>query len=246
MRNLDKRAAEGPPDDGSDAVYASVARRSGRRKKAVIGAVGLVSIFGASVLVTEQVLDARHTAPSSQNGAAALPAGSHGVPAASAGPSGRAKAGTGSPAGSSSGTPRPQTSSERIAAARSAAAKAPSKVLRPLPPQYGAAAEVSDDVTTSTRKKDGETLKVVSARHDLTGYRELGWAADEGQKVGSASCTQKIRLSPDDRIRLQPTLLLCWRTTATKSVYTVAVKIGGHPSKQASVAEIDKVWSKLS
>jgi hypothetical protein len=248
MRNFAKRAAEGPPDDGTNTVYASlVTRRSRRRKQAVIGAVGLVSIFGASVLVTQQVLDARDTASSSPNGAlermvpapAALPSGSDG-------PSATAKTGTTSLSRSSSG-PGPRTSSERIAAARSAAAKATSQVRRPLPPRYGAATEVSDDdVTRSTMKRDGETLRVVSARHDLTGYRELGWVADKGQKVGDATCTQKIRLSPDDTVRMQPTLLLCWRTSATRSVFTVAVKIGGRPSRRASVAEIDNIWSKLS
>jgi hypothetical protein len=245
MRNFAKRAAEQPPpDDGTNTVYASpVSRRAKRRKQAVIGAVGLLSIFGATVLVTQQVVDARDTARSSPNGALDPMAPAPGaLPPGTDEPSAGAKGGAVPPRGSSA--PRPMTTQERIATARSRAAHAPPQVRRPLP-RYGAA-EVADDVTTSTSKQDGETLKVVSARHDLTGYRELGWVADKGQKVGSASCTDKIRLSPDDKVRTLPTLLLCWRVSATKSVYTVAVKIGGRPSKRASAAEIDKIWSKLS
>jgi hypothetical protein len=239
MRNLAKRAADGPPpDDRPNAADSSVARRSRRREKVVIGTVGLLSIFGASVLATQQVLDARDSVPSAANG-------SEGAPPVSPGPSGNAKNGTAVLPAPSSAAPRSRTSPERIAAARSAAANATSRVRRPLPQQFGAAAEVGD-VTTTTRKQNGETLKVVSARRDLTGYRELGWAADQGQKVGSADCTQNIRLSADVPVRHLPTLLLCWHTSATKSVYTVAVKIGGQPSTRASVAEIDKVWSSLS
>ncbi len=255
MRIFARRTAEEPPDDGTPALYAApAARRIRRRRQALIGAVGLLSIFGASVLVTQQVLDDRDTGRSSPAGAldpmapapGSLPAATAGgTTGATTGAAGE-KSGTASPLRSSSAAMRPKTAEERIATARSMAAIAPSKIFRPLPPQHGAAAGAVDDVTTSTKKWDGETVKVVSARHDLSGYRELAWAADEGQKVGTARCTQRIRLSPDDKVRMHPTLLLCWRTSEAKSVYTVAVKIGGRPSKPASAAEIDRVWSKLS
>jgi hypothetical protein len=89
------------------------------------------------------------------------------------------------------------------------------------------------------------TMRVVSARADLSGQRELAWAADAGHRVGDAKCTQNFRFNPDSSARVRPTLLLCWRTSATKTVYTVAVDVDHRPSEQASLALIDQVWTKL-
>ena len=90
-------------------------------------------------------------------------------------------------------------------------------------------------------------MRVVSARQDLTGYRELGWVTAEREQVGDGvQCTQRIQLSPDSPAKVRPTLLLCWRTSAARSAYTVAVDFKGKPSVQESVAEINKAWSKLS
>jgi hypothetical protein len=143
--------------------------------------------------------------------------------------------------------PSPSTLSERVAAAKTANQRAGTTVRRPLASAGGIVAVAGAvNVTESGSAKSGSTLRVVSARHDLTGQRELAWVAEKGETVGSARCADRIRLSADAEIREHKTLLLCWRTSATKSVYTVAVKLGGRPSKQASVTEIDRVWSTLS
>jgi hypothetical protein len=131
---------------------------------------------------------------------------------------------------------------ERVAAVRSTAAKKGPGVLRPLPSPADVAAA---DVTVTTSAQDGGTIKVVSARQDLTGYRELGWVADRGDEVGTARCSDTIRLSPDAAATEHPTLLICWRTSAQKSVYSMAVKTGGRPSAKASVAAIDAQWARL-
>jgi hypothetical protein len=38
---------------------------------------------------------------------------------------------------------------------------------------------------------------------------------------------------------------VCWRTSTAKSVYTVTVDLGGHPSKQDSVAALAKRWNAM-
>ena len=236
MRNVDhNRAAEEPqPDDGTNGVYSSaVSRRSRRRTQAVIGAAGLLSMLGVSGLVAYQVNDHRDTAPAARTGAV-----ESGATAPSTGASGKAGAPS-SP--TASGAPeRPNTVAERVEAIKSTAAKTSRKVLRPLP-----SASAAGDVTATTSAQAGGTLKVVSARQDLTGYKELGWVADEGEKVGDARCSDKIRLSVDAEATEHPTLLICWRTSAHRSVYTLAVKTDGKPSAKSSVTAIDRQWARL-
>jgi hypothetical protein len=93
--------------------------------------------------------------------------------------------------------------------------------------------------------KDHHTLRVVSAPGDLSGQHELAWAADQGHAVGNARCTQNFRIGPKATARVRPTMLLCWRTSPHRTVYTVAVDLDHLPSEQASVATINQVWSKL-
>ncbi len=108
------------------------------------------------------------------------------------------------------------------------------------------AISASVTVTSSgSMPKDHHTLRVVSARADLSGQRELAWVADAGQPVGDARCTQNFHIGPKATARVRPTLLVCWRTSPDRSVYTVAVDVDHRPSAQASVAVIDDVWSRL-
>ncbi|WP_328460488.1 hypothetical protein OHA21_29950 [Actinoplanes sp. NBC_00393] len=100
-------------------------------------------------------------------------------------------------------------------------------------------------VTNTGTLRDGETLRVVSAKYDLTGQREMLWAADKGHKVGDASCTQRFRFSNDTKPTERPSMLLCWRTSEAKSVVTVAVTKEGRPSEEKTVAALQKEWMKL-
>jgi hypothetical protein len=249
MRNVDndRAAQESWPDDGAGVYTSAMARRS-RRRKQVMGAVGLVILLGGGALVARQLGDDADTVTTGDTGALApITEPSTSVPGVLA-PSGRPSA-----AAASTGvrsftvTPSPSTVAQRVAAARSAAAKAGTTPRAPLPPKAGGA--YAQDVEVATKgsvAKDRRTLKVVSAREDLTGQRELAWVADGGEPVGSSRCTQTFRFSGGTTAAERPTLLVCWRTSAEKSVYTVAVDLDGRPSKQASVAEIDKTWAKLT
>lgn len=222
------------------------ARRSRRRKQAAVGAVGLAAVLGGGAfLVTEAMTrDAGVTEP-----AALAPRSTP----SSAGPSAtppkkasRPPAVTVSRTSSPSASTRTKTAAERVAAARSAAAKDGVKVQRPLP--AATAAGVPGDVTVTdsgSLRDDGGTLRVVSARGDLTGQQELGWVADDGDPVGSARCSQTFRFAGNTKPARKPNLLVCWRTSAGKSVYTVTVDLDGHPSKQDSVAALAKRWNAM-
>jgi hypothetical protein len=100
--------------------------------------------------------------------------------------------------------------------------------------------------TSGSIEKNRRTLKVVSARSDLTGQRELAWIADAGHAVGDAWCTRNLRRSAQSEAGDQPTMLLCWRTSTTKSVYTLAIDIDKRPSEMASVAKLNATWNAMS
>jgi hypothetical protein len=100
-------------------------------------------------------------------------------------------------------------------------------------------------VKESTVSKNGQTMRVVSARGDLTGQRELTWAADAGHQVGAARCTQNFQFSPDSPAAVRPTMLLCWRTSALKSVYVIDVNPKGRPSEADTTAALTWEWYRL-
>src|SRR5690348_5422495 len=61
---------------------------------------------------------------------------------------------------------------------------------QPEPPAVQPESVAKVKVTSSgSIAKDKATLKVVTAHTDLTGQRELAWAADAGHPVGDARCT---------------------------------------------------------
>jgi hypothetical protein len=223
-----------------------VARRTRRRKQAIIGAAGLAVLGAGTFLVAYQGSDdsgsvAQDAAVSAPVTAASVTPSAT-VPASAAAPSVAA-----SPSVKPSASATPLTDKQRIKAARSAAARASGQVRRPLTPVNGGATVAAADISMSvsgSAKKEGE-LRLYSARADLTGQKELAWVTDEYETVGNVNCTQKIRLSANVEPRVRPTLLICWRTSAAKSVYTVAVKMEGRPSRAMSVAAINKQWARL-
>jgi hypothetical protein len=100
--------------------------------------------------------------------------------------------------------------------------------------------------TVSTYGPDnGQSMRVTSARGDLTGQREMALVGDEGRPVGEARCTQTFRFSPDLPPSKKPTMLLCWRITKSKSVYVITTKPNGTPSEPETVTMLNKEWSKL-
>ncbi|MGA5302435.1 hypothetical protein ACPCHT_21080 [Nucisporomicrobium flavum] len=231
-------------DDNPAVLDSVVARRNRRRKQALAGVAGLAVLGVGAFAVTSQVTAENRP----REAAAEAPAPAAGGTAASPAAGGTAAA---SPEGAESApaaAAKPKTTKEQIEAVKGTAAKnTAQRIRRPLAAAVDAVSDSDLTVTTiGSLKDDKASMKVVSARLDLTGQRELALVADKGEKVGDASCTQKIRVSPDMPARVRPTMVLCWRTSAAKSVYTVTVNLNGKPSAKRSVAQIDKVWASLS
>jgi hypothetical protein len=131
---------------------------------------------------------------------------------------------------------------EQIEAARAKAAKDGFPLQRGL---TAAADSVTGPVKERTERVGKGSVRVVSAGYDLTGQRELLWAADDGRKVGDADCTQTFRFSNNMTPRERPNMLLCWRTSAERSVVTVAVQPEGRPSSEGTVKILEREWAKL-
>jgi hypothetical protein len=235
-------------DDGGYDPMA--ARRSRRRRKAAVGAAGLAALLGGGAyLVTDLITDKPETIASESGVVAPLARPSMSPsPSVSRSRPGSTRAG----AGASSKTASPSTSAGSKSAvqaakdARTYGNKHRVPQTRPLPLPSKTVAPSGVTVTNSGAPGARTTLRVISARGDLTGQRELAWVADEGTAVGNARCTQTFRFSDNGAPSRKPTMLICWRTSAARSVITLMVNLDGHPSKAASSAALNKRWAELA
>ncbi|BCJ41848.1 hypothetical protein GCM10010168_75360 [Actinoplanes ianthinogenes] len=208
-----------------------------RSKHVIIGAGALAAVAAGATLATTRLTGSEHpTAAESQEVTADQPGrpGQHDKADKSDEPEKAAK--------------KPQTADkrtreERIKAVREAAAKQTTKINYPLPPPpSGRQIDLHPKVT----KTGGEVRRLYSARTDLTGQKELAWVTDDHQTIGAVSCTDKVRFSATTPAKARPTLLICWRISDARSVYTVAVDPDGKPSAQRSVAAVNAEWSRLA
>jgi len=207
---------------------------SNRRRKQVLGVVGLAAVLGAGAyVITAQVIDHRNATTARDTGAlapTATPASTapsapdpSAAPLAGASPSLSPSVATTS-ATRSAAPPAPSDSTsvnDEIKKAREQAAKDGYPVQRAL-----TAAPHAESGPVTERflpRPNGGSLRLITARFDLSGRRELLWAADRGEAVGDARCTQKFHFSNLDKPTVRPNLLLCWRTSADRSVATVLV-----------------------
>lgn len=226
--------------------------RNRRRKQVVLGVVGLAAVLGAGAyVITAQVIDHRNATTTRDTGALApmitpAPETPAGTPSADA-------SATASPSASPSATPAPSSAGpsrsrdtsvdDEIKKAREKAAKDGFPLQRAL--TAGPHAESGPVLERSEPRPDGGSLRVITARFDLSGQRELLWAADQGKPVGDAHCTQNFHFSNNTKPAIRPNLLLCWRTSAERSVATVMVDRKGKPSAAESLQIINREWAKL-
>jgi hypothetical protein len=93
-----------------------------------------------------------------------------------------------------------------------------------------------------------DIVRIVAARHDLTGTLEMTWAGDAGTKVGPVSCTNTIRLTPEQPAKVHPTVMLCWRTSASLSVYVLVIDPKAtKPVPMTDAADtVQSVWRSAS
>ena len=227
-----------------------------RRKQAIVGVVGLAAVLGGGAYVLTDRLAGDKPSTTSETGALAptsIPTSIAAPPDETAEPSPPVSLtpenSAASPSKSASPSVTSKSPADRAKAAREAGAKFGVKVQRPLPQSAVESSITPADLTVTQigdLKADRSMIKVVSARKNLAGYRELGWVADEGERVGNATCSQTFRFSAGQQPAERPTYLVCWRTSATRSVYTTATDMDGRPSKQASVAALDRQWERLA
>jgi hypothetical protein len=240
--------------DQSGRSSASARPASGsRRTRIAVGAAGLAVVLGGGAYLITSQLTGDNSAGTGDVGAigTVVPAGT------SSAPSGTADAVTAPPSSAAPSTPfqsipSPGTSTSANSAAvrkevdeaRAKAAKDGHPLVRPL---QAAANELPPGaVHTATEKSpDGGTIRVTTAKADLEGQQDLELAADGGTKHGDADCTNKLHFSNNETPRVIPNLLLCWHTSATRSVVTLAVAPKGKPSVANSTAVISREWAKL-
>jgi len=239
-----------------DGVYQSSAghEQSRKRRVAVAGVVALAALLGGGAyLITAKVTDGQHT-----------DAGDTGALVPIVTPASGDTTATGQPTPVTA-SPKPTISTkqavkqslspsppiptesmsveEQIKAARERAAREGHPLQPALTTAPGiVAAEAVQE--RNVARPDG-SLRIVTARSDLTGQRELLWAADQGKRYGDVTCTQNFHFSNNNKPAVRPTMLLCWRTSDRKSVATVLVDRDGKPSTAESARIIAEEWAKL-
>jgi len=122
---------------------------------------------------------------------------------------------------------------------------AATQVGRLLQPRAGV---VVADTATTVRNEitgGGAQARIVSARYDLTSrWQSLG-AADTGEPVGAARCTQNFRVDGAPLPQNRPGLLLCWRMSPLKSVVVIATEATGRPQATDVAALLSREWSGM-
>ncbi|MGX6607158.1 hypothetical protein ACWKSP_34295 [Micromonosporaceae bacterium Da 78-11] len=226
-------------------------RGSQRRKKALVAVVGLAALLGGGSYGVTTWLNARGdvtdlgaigpvTARSSAVGKPSATRSKSAKPAPGPAPATKSAVRQSS---RPSPTPVPLStlSDDEIAAVQV------NRLLESSPTASGvaAAAAVAPVTVAKEQAADGSTIRVVTARHDLTGQWELLWAADMGRSVGMSRCTQNFRINGSTVAQVRPGMLLCWRTSQVKSVVTVATVPRGRPVASTSVAVINREWAEL-
>ncbi|MET0417221.1 MAG: hypothetical protein ABW022_14515, partial [Actinoplanes sp.] len=228
-------------DSGDDTTQTDDARSGLRRYanwKVALGLSGL-AVMGAGAVLAVGAGGDEDGGAVQQWAATAAPAES---PSASSAPAPAPTAAAGKAMADSlrAEIAKPATDTERVASARAAATNSV-KIQHPLLPQAAPVPESKLNVTElGNPDEPGRTLRLVTAKADLRGQNELAWVADAGKPVGSATCSQQVRFANQAKSAHKPNLLICWRTSATKSAYTVMVDMHGKPSRSESVAVIDR------
>jgi hypothetical protein len=254
MANEEQQEPE--PNSGlyASAAAATPQRRNQRRKQAIVGVTGAAAVLAGAVFLAVQLNDsdqenlpepaamAPQTTSTTTATQTAMPGASS--DAASVAPSVTRTSKVPKPADAVERSPSPKPSRSREAtpdAAESPAAGTVKDLRSKLSmPQEGGA------VNERTEALRNGTIRIVTAKRDLTGQRELLLAGDEGKSVGGGvTCTSNVKINAAVEEVQQPTMLLCWKTSKSRSVVTMAVIPKGDPPTQASADIIGKEWAEL-
>lgn len=234
---------------GGDAGPGGVSPSRRRAKKAAVAIAGL-SAVGAGAYFATTLFAGHPQAMLNREPRALAPV----APTESSAPVTRATLGSPAPgpvAGTKSAVrqsqlPSPTPSPSAMSDEELATLQVSRLLQAPPAPSGSGMAAASGPVTVTNRSgTDGSAIRVVSARYDLTGRWELLAAADGGQVVDGARCTRNLRPGGTGTPELRPSMLLCWRTAANKSVVTVAINKAHAPSTRASATVINQEWTAM-
>ena len=218
---------DGVKPEGDGAVYRSAMpdRVRRRRTRLAVGVVGMAAVLGAGAyLVSAQVI-----ARNSPDVGALVPV----VPTVV----------TSSPVRAAPSTSAVTPARPSRAAVRRSTSPAP-VVPSVVPSATGLSVAGMPTNEQNVTTAEG-TVRVVSAKFDLSGQGDLLMAGDGGRRVGDARCTRKLRFANAPGAREIPSMLLCWRTSSARSVVTVAVASQGKPSPSRSLELLNEEWAKL-
>ncbi|MFC7527654.1 hypothetical protein [Actinoplanes sp. GCM10030250] len=222
------------------------------RGRIATGTAGLAAILGVGAyLVTDNVVnneqntagqEVRQIAPVATD--PATPAATDASPTPSAQPS---SAGSSSPVptADASGSPLPSEVVEEIREARRKMAEDGVPIKPPVVPKAAAAAAPPVEMTTKGSLKEGGIIRTLTARGDLTGQRELAYVAGGVKEYRGVSCSQTFQFSTNPKPEKKDNLVMCWRTSAKKSVAVMVVDPKGKPSKDKAVDAIEKNWRSM-
>ncbi|MFI5892550.1 hypothetical protein ACIA5D_20825 [Actinoplanes sp. NPDC051513] len=220
----------------------------GRRARIVVGAVTGLAVLG----VGSYLLTSHLTATGDVDAVGTVSAPTSDVPTAAA----QAVDPTSAPASSvpassaPASSPVPKVSTAPMSSADAAKLRREIKKAREQDEKnsqkpVSAKGMNAPELATRTEPTADGTIRITTAKGDLTGGPDLRLAADEGKLVGTARCTKRVAFANRVKAREIPTLLLCWRTSADRSVVTLAVSRKDKPAAEDSLEIIDREWAKL-
>ncbi|MEV6343859.1 hypothetical protein [Actinoplanes sp. NPDC051851] len=243
----------GPVPEGrlyasATAITATSERRNRRRKQALVAVTGAAAVLaGAGFLVT-QLMNAEQ--PTLPEPAALAPLTRDTT--APAVPARARESGVREVAPTSRGTrravpakrspiPAPSESLDPLQALASAAAGAEADLPRGKIAQAPGAEVASGPVYQRIVHSGSTTVRLSSARYDLTGHADMMLADDAGEDVGSGvTCTRRLRPGTGGPG------LLCWRTSANRSVVALATDPARDPDLTENIRVVVREWSRLN
>ncbi|WP_433366455.1 hypothetical protein ACQPZX_37765 [Actinoplanes sp. CA-142083] len=202
--------------------------------KAVAGVAGLAAALGGTVYLSTSG-NGGETARTT-NTAAIAPLAQATSPSAAASTTQARK-----PAAGTTSSLPPDVA-KKIKEAREAGAKYGVKVQHPIIPK---AVKPVADVQRSTAAGTDGSVRVIWARGDLTGQQELAYVAGGVTAYQGAECSQTFKFATNPAPAKKDNLVMCWKTSPTKSVAAMVVDFKGHPSRTKAIEAINAKWQNM-
>jgi hypothetical protein len=222
-----------------------------RRARVAVGVAGLATVLGGAAYVTTSTVLSDGSTTATDPTGPQIPAASFTAMPAESPSEDAVSRGSGSaamvPTVDISGKPVPSKIVEDVRKAREKMAKDGVKVQRPAARTSAATPIKDEDVEQSTTGKiaEGGTVRVIAARGDMTGQRELSWVAGGITKHRGVDCSQTFKFAQSPTPVKKDNLLICWRTSPKKSVAALVADMHGKPSKDRAVKALERKWRSM-